>query len=136
MRPSYETGADRDKERGVAETLEQLWDCLFVKTPRFYAFDYTIIQKNTAVAFCEIKCRAKRYDTLMLSLHKWQSGIQLSRDTGLPFLVVVGVDGEIWWHEVSGKPHRIIVGGRKDRADPDDMEPCVLLPYDNFKRAA
>lgn len=135
MRPAYETAQDRSKEREVADTLQQLWHCEFVKTPRFYLFDYVIMRDSAAVAFCEIKCRSKRYDTLMLSLHKWTAGIQLSQMTGLPFVVVASVPEGIYWHEVKARPSSIIVNGRRDRGDPDDVEPCVLLPYSDFKRA-
>lgn len=136
MRPAYETDQDRSREQDIADKLAQLWDCSFVKTPRFYPFDYTILRKDTAVAFCEVKCRAKQYPTLMLSLHKWTTGVQLSRDTGLPFIVVASVPDGIHWHEVVAKPYSIVVGGRSDRGDPEDKEPCVLLPFEEFKRAA
>jgi hypothetical protein len=133
-RPTYETQANIDAELSVMDVFAAAWQCQFHKTPRFYGFDYTITRDDHVRAFVEIKVRKKHYPTLLLSLHKWQAGMALSRDTGLPFILIASTPQGLFWSEVKPGPMQIVVGGRNDRGDSQDKEPCVLLPYANMKR--
>jgi hypothetical protein len=134
MRPTYETTVNLQTETAVAAQLQQLWECRFVKTPKFYEFDYAIESEDEVKAFCEIKVRGKHYPTLLLSLHKWQQGLMTAENTGLPFLLIAKTPEGIFWHQITKKPYRIVVGGRKDRGDEQDIEPCVLIPFDDMTK--
>lgn len=130
----YESAGDLANQRKVADMLEKKWGCKLVKTPRFYQFDYTVTQDTAVKAFCEIKVRQAHYDELILSLHKWKSGVEMSIHTGLPFLLVVSTPKGLFWRDIKPGPLAVVIAGRKDRGDDQDIEPCVLIPMSSFKQ--
>lgn len=136
VRPTYESHQDRVNEIEVATELAVLWRCEAHKMPAFYQVDWALANSGTIRAWVEIKCRkVKRtqYPTLMLSLHKWLHGLKLQSDTGIPFILVVRWDEGIFYMRANSlmKPE-IRISGRVDRGDPQDMEPCVHIPIDQF----
>ena len=137
-RPMYETTLDIGREASVAEVLASAWSCAIHKLPRLYACDFAAMRNKVVSAWLEIKVRNASYPTYLISLHKWIKGIELSEATGKPFLLVVSwpVNGErvVMFHPVTREPIRVVLGGRKDRNDPDDIEPMVEIPVSRFRR--
>ena len=140
MRPEYETQADRDNESRVRDFLVGKWRCVLQKTAGKYVVDCVAKRGERIVAWCEIKWRLKSYNSYRISLHKWMNGQLLAERTGLPFFIVVAwpVNGvtQILRHRVlpGSTPKQVIFAGRKDRNDPQDSEPHVVIPLDEFKR--
>lgn len=136
-RPVYETAHDRARETGVSEALALAWRCEVHKLPRLYACDFAVMRDNVVQAWLEIKVRNASYSTYLLSLHKWIKGVELSEATGKPFLLVVSwpVDGErvICYRPLVREPVHVVLGGRKDRGDPNDVEPMVEIPMSGFR---
>lgn len=137
-RPVYETKVDMTHEASVAECLANAWDCGIKKLPRLYACDFAAMRGNDVSAWLEIKFRNASYPTYLISLHKWMKGIELSEATEKPFILVVSwpVQNErvILFRALKREPVRVVLGGRKDRGDPADIEPMVEIPISQFKR--
>lgn len=133
-RPLYESDGDVKREGEVLKELESRWGYRFVKVPIKYGFDYAVLRGRDVLGVAEIKCRNYRYEELdrlggyMLGLHK----VGMMRVSGLAGVLVVKLVDEVYWtKDISG---RVVVGGRRDRGDPEDIEPCVLVPMERFKR--
>jgi|TARA_Y100000296_G_scaffold59472_1_gene68662 hypothetical protein len=132
-RPMYERENDLDKEREVAEHLSKLWGYDFIKLPIRYNLDYMLFDSGgTAKAVAEIKCRGKKYDTLILSLEKWNKGINYFKANGLEFILLVRWPDGLYYFKYCGNFFNIKWGGRKDRNDCQDMEPVVHIPSKEF----
>jgi hypothetical protein len=137
MRPLYETSADRANEKDLACSLGLLWNAMPVELPKQYMVDWAFQRGKEIAAFCEIKCRRVNSDTypsLILSLAKWMRMVDLSKATGLPvFLIVKYADGLVKIIKADRMRQRVIVGGRSDRNDSQDMEPVVEIFNEELK---
>lgn len=141
MRPLYETDADLKREGSVVEKLEKLWRCQMSKLPIRYHLDYVAKRGDKAVAFCEVKTRNYTMDRIdqlggyLMSIGKWSSAECLHRASGLPFMLVVQAsDGLYYASFTEFKPDDVLVRGRKDRNDWQDIEPCVVLNTQRFRK--
>ena len=111
------------------------------KLPIRYHLDFVAQRGKNAVAFCEVKVRTYSMEQIgkmggyMLSLGKWSSAKQMCEASGLPFILVVKAADGIWYAIIdSFKPDSVIVNGRQDRGDWQDIEPCVLINQSRFKK--
>lgn len=141
MRPLYETEKDLSEEQRVADILAKRWQCEFVKMPIRYHLDYVVTRQKIAIAFAELKTRNYSMQKIgemggyVLSIGKWASAKSLSDSSGLPFLLVVRTTDGIYYMKTKDfEPDGVWVTGRTDRKDWQDIEPCVVLSVDKFKR--
>lgn len=141
MRQLYETQEDLSSEAEVANYLSKIWKCEMSKLPIRYHLDFVAQRGKNAVAFCEVKVRNYSMEQIgkmggyMLSLGKWSSAKQMCEASGLPFILVIKTTDGIWFSLIdSFKPDSVIVNGRTDRDDWQDIEPCVLIKQSRFKR--
>lgn len=140
MRGVYETERDRQNEAVVMDLLCRKWRCQAVKAPRFYEVDWSLVSKARQVlAMVEVKFRHASYPTYLLSLHKFTSMCLSSKTSGLPYLLVVcwpenGVRSVYFLKVTEGVHASVVLGGRKDRGDPEDVEPMVEIPMSKFKK--
>ena len=128
-------------EQDVAIHLAKIWNCEMSKLPIRYHLDFVAQRGKNAVAFLEIKVRNYSMERIgnmggyMLSLGKWSSAKQICEASGLPFILVIKATDGIWFALIeSFKPDSVIVNGRQDRGDWQDIEPCVLINQSRFKR--
>jgi len=133
MRPMYESHESLHAERTVAEFLSKKWGCSVFKLPIKYKIDFAFVKDNRVVAWAEIKERSRKYDEMFISLDKWLAGKEISLSTGIPFVVVFAFDDGIYWRSVQGDDPRIVIGGREDRGDWQDIEPMAVFPIHGFK---
>ena len=71
----------------------------------------------------------------LLSIGKWAAAKTLCEASNLPFTLVVTTTDGIWFYVVQDfKPDSVLVRGRKDRNDWQDVEPCVLLDVAKFSK--
>lgn len=134
MRPTYENSDSLQQEREVAELLGKKWKCRVIKLPRAYHVDYALVRDGLK-GWAEIKCRNKRYDTYMLSLHKALNGLTLAEQTKAPLYLVVRIPDGIHWVQMSRTMvGDIDFGGRADRGDWQDREPVIHIEMDLFRR--
>ncbi len=141
MRPFYETDAHRDVERAMVAQLAEHWRCRAVALPRAYPVDYALANVSRTRAFVECKDRA-RYDWdalergggVFLSAHKWATARALAEATRLPVVLLVRTREGLWYHRPDDWSHDgvLVDGGRTDRGDWQDTEPCVLLRQARF----
>lgn len=137
MRPIYETRQTLEVEANTMRQVCEVWGAKEKKLASRYQIDWAVMDHSGAMkAWAECKRRYHafgHYDTLMLSLGKFREGRQLSLDTNMPFLLIVEWDDGIRWARASADMPAIGLGGREDRSDPDDIEPCVFIPVEMFK---
>lgn len=143
-RPIYETETDRQNERAIKAFLEDRWGCRADKLKISCEIDYSLTKGNKIVGVMEIKCRNYNYKTLdgwgglILSANKWQAAKRWKETHNIAFFLVLGlIDGifvlkiksnEVW------PSLDLITAGRRDRNDPQDIEPCVLIPMNLFSK--
>ena len=140
-RPLYESNTDLNNEQYVAQKIGTAWGCEFKKMPIRYHLDFVLTKGDKAVAFCEVKSRnytMQRIDEMggyLMSIGKWSAAKNLSEASGLPFILVARTLDGIWYTVVKDfKPDDVLVRGRTDRNDWQDIEPCVLLKCERFKK--
>ena len=141
MRPLYETTADLEGEVSVAKTLAPLWNCEFVKLPLRYHLDFVVTRNGRAIAYAELKTRnysmadIDKMGGYLMSIGKWSAAKQLCDASLLPFVLIVKtLDGLYRSSFTEFIPDDVLVRGRTDRNDWQDIEPCVLLNTKRFKR--
>lgn len=144
MRPLYEADRHRAEERAMVERVAEAWHCRIQKLPLAYCVDWAIGSPRTRLtrAWIEAKDRS-RYDWhfferaggVLLSAHKWATMRALAEATGVPCVFLLKVrDGSLWYHRPRDWSHDgvQIDGGRTDRGDWQDVEPCILLRQARF----
>jgi hypothetical protein len=143
MRELYESGDDLAREAKVMSLIEAAWKCRAVKLSIKYSLDYVLTRGDKAVAFCEVKTRnysmaeIGQFGGYLLSLGKWMAAKQIAEASGLPFFLIVKTTDAVYYEEFragSFQPDGVHVRGRKDRDDWQDIEPCVLLDVNKFKK--
>jgi len=138
MRPIYETSADRARENVVRQYLESKYACLYTPAEPLSPFDGVLkYPDGTVAAIVEIKTRKNtknKYPTYMLSAAKWESGRKVAEDLGVPFLLIVRFTDGVYVTKLK-KEYPINQGGRYDRNDAQDVEPCVFIPMTDFREA-
>eukprot|EP00919_Chromeraceae_sp_WS-2016_P060823 GHVR01144332.1.p2 GENE.GHVR01144332.1~~GHVR01144332.1.p2 ORF type:complete len:139 (-),score=5.76 GHVR01144332.1:6-422(-) len=137
MRPLYETDSDRARESDVFEYIKSKIDCDVVKAPENAHFDgFLVGPNNLPMAMVEVKNRnnaSTKYPTYMLSANKCRKCKELSDSSGVPFVLVVRFTDGVFALTVKGE-YPVEMGGRYDRNDPRDKEPCMFIPMDKFHK--
>jgi hypothetical protein len=139
MRPIYETESNLEKERQVALFFEQTYQCTLRKLPIRYHLDFAIERDGQIVGFIEVKVRnhtfeqIKRMGGYRISFGKWCAAEQMSRVSGLPFILLVGFTDQVRYVRIDDfKPDGLVWWGRQDRGDSQDMEPAAVIHSDRF----
>ena len=141
MRELFESKNDCENEAEVVKFLEYIWPSKAFKLPIKYHLDYLLQNKitNENIAFVEIKCRTysmaqiKSFGGYKLSLEKWLTACKLTEITGIPcHLIVRTTDGLFYCDMDNTQRPDIVIFGRTDRNDAQDVEPAVLLKHDRF----
>jgi hypothetical protein len=136
MRQEYESPEDIIAERAALDRACEVWKCTAEKLPIKYELDYLLLREKRGVAWLEIKSRTNvrlAYPTYMISLGKIMAARRLSEASQLPsFLLVQWTDACGYIRNDSLLDFKIAFDGRKDRGDPDDLEPVALIPIGDF----
>jgi len=138
-RPKYETEAHRKQERDFVGYLEGVFKCKILKVPHRYKVDAIGVrgEAETGVFWFELKQRRKRWNPYMISVRKLWSGVELARATGMPFYLCIRFPKSDFAGKITPKFLRSLgvgVGGRKDRGDSGDVEPCAFIPLERMDR--
>ena len=139
-RQMYENKESLSLEDDFRQSIEERTKVSLKKLPISYRVDFAILDGTTVQGFCELKCRAvasKTYDTLILSLGKWEALLNLRRsaENMRSRICVRYTDGDFWYSVREDSPKEVTVkwGGRSDRGDWQDMEPVVHIPISLFR---
>lgn len=135
-RPLYESPADLKNEESVLSVICEKWKSEAAKLPIKYGVDYMLLRSGDAVASCEIKCRTnpmEQYPDYMISLGKLIDAKAIRDLTGIPFLLIIRWTDKIGYWRLPDDPKVITrMGGRTDRNDSQDVEPCAFIPIQDF----
>lgn len=135
-RPRYETDGDRGRESDFSRLISQKFKCTLAKMPDLSGVDFCAIRDGRVVGFIETKIRSNphwQYPTYMISLKKLDTASAAMGALNVP--TVLAVRWSDAWGYVSLSDmtdHASAIGGRVDRADPQDMEPVALIPMSRF----
>jgi hypothetical protein len=139
MRPIYETKDDLGKEATVIQTLQQKWRVNFHKLPIRYHLDYAAVRDGRVVSYVEIKVRKysmaqiDSFGGYMLSVGKLQAAKQLCEISNATFCLAVQCSDGLYWIAIKDYAEfPVVITGRTDRGDAQDIEPCVLIPAVRF----
>jgi len=140
-RPIYETRENIASERLVAEAVGRSWNCEVLKLPRLWPADYCCVRGRSVEAFLEIKVRSYTFETLrsmggyMIDVRKVAALQSLSETTNRQAFLIVSLAGQIYFMPVvpSNKPTQVVMGGRRDRSDDADIEPCAIFCMSMFR---
>ena len=136
MRPVYENSTTLAAEDRLASKLSDQWSCKTTKLGRKYKVDYALSRGGVIYAWAELKKRnipSNRYSEYMLSLDKYLTAQTLAQQTDTKCLLVVEFSDCVLYTDLATVKFRLGMGGRKDRGDPEDYEPCCWMPLDQFK---
>jgi hypothetical protein len=133
-RPTYENDETLRIEREIIDRVAPQFDCTAFKNPMSYRVDFSLIREGDIVAFAEVKRRYHtfgKYPTFMLSLAKYIAACEMARMTSTTALVIVQ------WDDVTGYAlfpceFTLAIGGRDDRGDGQDKEPCIYVALKHF----
>lgn len=118
------------------KAFSQAYDVELVRLNTLAGADYIIYRDGTATGLAEVKVRTnprRQYPTYMISATKVYTLIAAAEVMKLiPLLVVKWQDG-IGWIDLSTAEGTIKFGGREDRGDSQDMEPCFFISVNDFK---
>lgn len=135
-RPIYETSRHLSAEQKIAEVICNRFNCTFQKVPIKYGLDYAALRQGKICAFFELKCRTnpmRQYPDYMLSMHKLMAAQRINLTTALPCFLAVSWTDAIGYAELIPDCYDYGISGRKDRNDPDDIEPVGYIPIDQFR---
>jgi hypothetical protein len=146
MRPRYETPEDEARERAIAEELARIWRVRLIKLRDLYPCDWAILAKDaeTILAYVEIKDRnghsmeqLDRWGGVFFSALKWGLCSHLCRVSDRPFIFVPKAASVLYayktWAQHMHLHDGVNLGGRRDRGDPDDIEPVIMLRAHRFR---
>ena len=91
-RKMYETGEHLRRERLVADELEFDWKSVLKKVSYKLTVDFAICRDGIIKGWVEVKTRkisSTHLPEYMISMHKMIYAFRLSKDTNLPFFLVV-----------------------------------------------
>ena len=136
MRPIYETEQDKRNEIVVAKYITEKYGGTYVPSEGLAPFDGTLLTYGCPRALVEIKVRtntSSTYATYMIGATKVDAIITTAKEQGLiPFLIVKFTDG-IFITKLADNFKRGL-GGRYDRGDTKDIEECMYIPMNKFKK--
>ena len=139
MRKQYESKFDLSNEQDVSNAISKAWGASLHKLPISYRLDFLLTKDNAAKAVVEVKSRRNahnKYPTLMLSLSKWNHGVEYTIINKLKFLLIAKFTDGIFYYNYSNKDDFDIKwGGRTVQTrDSADIEPIIHIPVNKLKR--
>lgn len=143
MRPAYETDGDRHAEAVVMFDVQRIHKVGTRRIRKFFPVDYVIVDGPYVTKWVEVKCRnytlqeLNHNGGLFLSALKVANIDALARATGITACVVAGLRDGVYVADLPSPgtaPLAIVFGGRVDRDDPADVEPCVCVPAHAWRK--
>ena len=136
MRPTYETEADRERERRVLDQLARQWRCGFCQFPVYSAIDGLFLGRGGARAAASVVCRtcsSAQYPTLIIGQEK------VDRARAAAELLKVKLFLAIRWTDALGWLSILAIDFEKRRVNRHDRpgddkasEPGYEIPIDWF----
>jgi hypothetical protein len=128
--PEHVSAADR-----VARELERAWNCRISNSLGAQSPFNRLVFDDGPVAWLEIKCRSnsiKTYPTYMISKHKIDAAEVWQSKTTLEVYLAVEFNDALGFINLLTTEYTTGIGGRVDRGNPRDREPCAYFDLDHF----
>lgn len=133
---AYEKLADKIRQNIICAKLEALWGFQAKDNGDKAVIDYSCFKYGELVAIMEIKnrfCPVDDYPTYMCTTKDIDEGLALSREFGVPFLLVVKWNDFFAYAKITHNDYPSRASGQKNRNDPNDyMAMCYLIPTSEF----
>ena len=138
-RKMYETKEQLEKERNIADKIEKLWNCKLKKLSYKLMVDFAICKEGNIKGWIEIKTRkisSKSSHEYMISMHKMNYAFNLSKDTQLPFFLIVKFSDGLYYYKYNNEKHSLRWGGvtKAFMRDDQDREPCCYIDMKLFTK--
>jgi hypothetical protein len=136
-RPRNETPEDREREEQARVQIAAYTGCDVRKVPdSLYGVDWSMWRQGELVQWGEFKWRGhERYPSLLIGCAKVWKLIYLFQMTGVSSCLYVRWNDGLWECPVHGTPMpKPEWGGRGDRGQLGDMEPCYKIDMRHFKK--
>ena len=138
-RKIYETEAHRIAEQQVADQLDLAWKCKCKKLAYKHIVDFAICRDGIIKGLVEVKTRkisSTHLPEYMISMHKMNYAFRLSKDTNLPFFLVVKFTDGLYYYKYNGEQHHLKWGGitKAYIRDSQDREPCYYINMNLFTK--
>jgi len=141
-RPTHETYSDRLREHECIKRVADFHGINYTLFPKMYPIDAAFYHSTGKLrALVEHRSRNikhNQYQEIPLTMSKYAQGQFLSSLYNVPFVILWEFADGVFWKQVpSGLDVIFFHGntGSKDRGDPYDQEPVVLIPTDGMTRA-
>jgi|TARA_B110000971_G_scaffold198629_1_gene215389 hypothetical protein len=137
----YEYKSDLDNEVRIMDRLSGMWNCEAEKLPGYNYADYFLTRgyrdgRPQAVALCELRVRSTprfKYDTVFVTLNKYQNMLQMAEFTGLKPMFVVEWSDECAYIELTKDNAGVSYPKRSNPKGSDHLdELCVHLDVAKF----
>jgi len=125
-----ESAKDRAAEKKFAEQMLRETGEEYVKLPEFSVIDFRVRKDGQYIGYAEFKRRwnhSTYYPDLILDEDKWKELVDHSLWTEAKFWVQYD-DCLKWIKADEALKLDVTMAGRRDRGDPNDIEPCVHIP--------
>lgn len=126
-RPTYETSADKSRERAVVDAVAARTKLTAKKLKKYSEVDFCLLKGDRVVGVAEVKVRGRDYKELFISLTKVQALRDLAA-VGLAARIIFATPSGIYLQDIG--PLEIMGwigwGGRADRGDDQDQEMVVF----------
>lgn len=139
LRPIYQNNTDLENENKAIPLIQEKFNCtLSPKLPMKYSAEWIAFRDNNPVAIIEFKKRnlyykySKTYD---ISLHKITITQLFAQKLNLPIILVIHLLDGVYFTTIKDEIPSIVFS-RNYRDDPDDIEPLIVIPIQDFKKLA
>jgi hypothetical protein len=141
LRKMYENDLSLKDEKRIQPILESKFNVTLHKMPISYRLDWIATRNGSATAIIEYKRRfveSQQYETIFLSLGKWNAGLDFVQKNKLTFVFVAEWNDNLGYLAISPDTDisgfQIGFGGRTAQTrDNGDIEPVIHLPINQFK---
>lgn len=140
-RPVHETNADKNREINCLRYVSEVKGIPHTRFPKLYPIDAAFYHQNGDVRFfAEHRHRNiahNKYGNIPMTVGKYAHGCLLSNTYSVPFVIIWEFDDGVYWKAVDKYLTATHFHGNKyekDRDDPYDQEPVVLIPTQGMVR--
>ena len=134
---AYQTDSDKARQGDMVSTLARIWRFDPVDQGEFAVIDYKCVRDGKVVAFLEIKskfCGFKDYSTYICTCKDIDTGLSLSKEHGVPFIIAVKWNDFWGYLKVTHNNYKSRQSGQMNRNDPNDyLTMCYLIPMTEFR---
>lgn len=134
-RKHYESNEDLKRESELADEIAMRWNCDLHKLPLQYHLDFVAERDGQIRAFLEFKCRTfemDKYPTFMISMSKMLTARLMFGVSGKDTYLIVKWTDKIARCDILHCKYDVAMGGRRDRGDWQDIDPCCYIPLSEF----